>query len=143
MHFTDEERQRMGLTETVSEQKVYERGWTADDFKRVLKERGFTVASFEREAQLPKGSLYVAFKGRYRRVDKILSGFLNIPLHELWPNQYLANGLPMNYRYRAETLSDEELAKLNHSVMNPQPKRVVTLEDWYPQQASLPPGIGD
>lgn len=154
--FTDEELQRMGLTREEVNRNLAEheekkalqnaRGWTRQQISNELHIRGFnSIAEFERACGLAKGSVNQAMYKRFPKVDKLISSFLNIPLHELWPNQYLANGVPMNYRYRAETMTDEELAKLNHSVMNPKPKRVVTLEDQFRrrQQASLPPGIGD
>lgn len=129
--FTDEQKRRMGiLNEPVRE--IKERGWTREQFKAAFKKLGFSLVAFERELGLPANSVTVALTKRYPKVQKLISSFLNVPLNELWPNHYLKNGSTIDYRYRAETLTDEELEALNEATAD---------VDRSPIVVSLPVGM--
>lgn len=114
-NFTDDEIQRMVLAKRDA--KIKNRNWEKDKIKQELKNRGFTLSDFENACSLPVGSVSAALKRRYPQVDKLIAAFLNVHESVIWPNRYLRNGVSISATYDVETMTDEDLEKLNRSVM--------------------------
>lgn len=140
--FTPEQIARMNTTVADSVKK-HHRGWTRDEFKEAFKKQGFTFTDFERGLSLRPSSVSQSLSKRFPKVDKLISAFLDVPVHVLWPNQYLRNGLPINHRYYdPEIMTDEELERLNAATENARERIVVPFPSSPdPRPVTLPPGI--
>jgi Ner family transcriptional regulator len=123
---TNEEKQRLGLA-NESQREVIERGWTREQIKALINQKGFTISGLERALSLPPGTLNRSLVRRSPKADNLLAKFLDVHVSTLWPNRYLRNGNPIHFHYRAECMSDEELEKLNAATEGPREQIVVSL----------------
>lgn len=142
---TDEEMKRLGIQHrSIEELPSIERGWTKAQFKAAFAERSMTYIAFERLVHLSPGSIQQSLNKRFPKSDRLIAAFLDVPLHELWPNRYTVTGSVWPRNVTPETLTDEELAELNakYAGTSKYEGRQITVP--FPAEAKLPPGvIGD
>ncbi|MCP4392791.1 MAG: transcriptional regulator [Alphaproteobacteria bacterium] len=62
--------------------------WTASRIKCEIEERGMNLSMLAVLNNLSTSSCRVALKKSYPSAEKAISNFLNVPVHELWPDRY-------------------------------------------------------
>lgn len=125
---TEAERQRLGLVST-GQSEIHQRGWTNDQIKQAISDKGFSIVELEKVLQLPARSINQSFQRRFPVSDKKLAAFLDVHESTIWPNRYFVNGVAIASAYHIETKSDEVLAKLNADVSKP--AEITVVHDWY------------
>ena len=76
------------------------RQWDKHEIKAALGRMGKTLASIERENNLNKNDLSVSFNRPFEKADRVLSKALGVPLYEIWPDRYDADGNRIRYIQR-------------------------------------------
>lgn len=112
---TDEERERMGL-KNFSEPTGANRGWTAEQVKQAIHDKGLSIAEFERQADLSNRSVRDAMKQRSPKTDKMIAAFLNVHESIIWPNRYFVSGVSIPKNLNVENQTDEWLAEYNAKI---------------------------
>ncbi len=77
--------------------------WDRHAILAAIKRKGYTLERLATENGLHKNSCKTALGVPFPKVDRIISTFLAVPLHLLWPDRYHVNGsriLPQNYHNR-------------------------------------------
>lgn len=68
-------------------------GWHRADILAAVRKRGSTLAEIARRAGLARQTLYWAMSAAPRlRANKAIADFLDVPLHELWPQWFDEDG---------------------------------------------------
>lgn len=62
--------------------------WDKHAIKAALYRKGQTLSGLAKESGLSEGSLSVALNTRFPAGERAISDFLQVPLHELWPDRY-------------------------------------------------------
>lgn len=70
------------------EQKTSPTNWHRADILAAIKKRGTTLAQLSRENGLHERTLYNALERHWPKGERIISEFLNIPPHIIWPGRY-------------------------------------------------------
>ena len=73
-------------------------GWHPADIKALIQKRGATLTRLAVEAGAEPGACRTAVVRRNGPGEAIISQFLGIPAHELWPDRYHANGVRRDLR---------------------------------------------
>lgn len=68
------------------------KAWHQQDILAELRKRGTTVAALSRENGLSAGTFRTGFYRRYPKAQLAISGAIGVPVHELWPDWYEADG---------------------------------------------------
>ncbi len=66
--------------------------WDRHSIKAEIYRRKQTLIGLAALYNLPPSSLRVALGRPYPKADRVISRFLNVPLHELWPDRYTRLG---------------------------------------------------
>lgn len=135
---TDSEKQRLNAAGVMTTTTVNnERGWSVEQVKTAVKDKGFSLKDLERALNLPTGTFYQSLRRRFPRGDKALAAFIDVHESEIWPNRYFVNGVSIDAAYKIEERSDAELDALNREFANPVTPRAIT--DWNepPRTASV------
>ena len=69
-------------------------GWHPEDIKAAIRKTGITITALALANGLEGSSIRVAIRRRHRAGERLISAFLRIPPHELWPDRYPA-GTPI------------------------------------------------
>ena len=67
-------------------------GLHKEDIKAAIRKKGETLYSLSRKAGLSKHAIAVSFEQPIPAAHKAVSKFLNIPVQEIWPQWYDADG---------------------------------------------------
>ncbi len=73
-------------------------GWHPADIKALIQKRGATLTGLAVEAGASEGACRTAIVRRNEPGETIISRFLGIPAHELWPDRYHADGVRRDLR---------------------------------------------
>ena len=79
--------------------------WHAEDIKAAIRKRGVTVSRLGRMNGLHESACRAALIRSQPRAEKVISEFLGVSLHELWPTRYDANGERRGPRHERDRLS--------------------------------------
>jgi len=87
-------------------------GWHREDIKAAIRKKGSSLHALARDNGLGKVSMTQALILRYPTYHDVISEFLGVPHHELWPHWYDENN-----RLRGKTRPDartKRRIKVNH-----------------------------
>ncbi len=73
--------------------------WHAEDIKAAIRKTGITMSDLERKNKLAGSTVRVALIRPQLTGEKVISEYLNIPLHTLWPERWTAEGTRIHPRY--------------------------------------------
>lgn len=66
--------------------------WHAELIKAAIRMRGTTLTKLALDNGLDESAVRAALVRRQPEADKVISLFLEVPLHELWPDRYDESG---------------------------------------------------
>lgn len=89
--------------------KLKKTGWHAELIKAHIHMRGMTLSKLATDHDLDESACRAALRRPQPQADKVISKFLGVPLHELWPTRYNADGLPIRH------VRDENTRNANRS----------------------------
>lgn len=74
--------------------------WDQHAIKAEIYRRGYTIEALAREFGVSGSFLRRVFRNPSARANRLIAQFLKIPVHELWPNWFDADGdmIPAAYR---------------------------------------------
>lgn len=75
------------------------RGWHAEDIKAAIRKRGRSLKSLALSHDLCESACRAALRRPQPAADKVISEFLGVPLHKLWPDRYGPNGRRLRIRH--------------------------------------------
>jgi len=81
--------------------------WDKFSIKAAVHRKGETLTSLGKKNGLAGGSLSVALNTRFPAGERAISDFLQVPLHELWPDRYTPQEFEAS---KASTLKREALS---------------------------------
>ena len=85
---------------TTTAQKInVTRVWHAEQIKAAVRMRGTTMKQLSLDNGLYPAALSLALTSPRARAEKIIAQFLGVPLHELWPDRWTADGRRIRPRY--------------------------------------------
>jgi len=79
--------------------------WDAPGILAAIKRKESNLTALARSAGLNDSACRTALTRPFPAADKVISDFLGVPLHELWPDRYEANDARIDrrtIRYREE-----------------------------------------
>lgn len=79
------------------------KGWHREDIKAEIRKRGTTLRALSLNAGLSICAGTVALKKPFPSAQRVVSEFLNIPLHTLWPQWYDESGQRIDARSNRKT----------------------------------------
>ena len=74
-------------------------GWHPELIKAQVRMRGTTLTQLAVDKGMHRTALIKACHKPLSRAEKIISDFLQVPLHELWPSRWTADGHRIRPRY--------------------------------------------
>jgi Ner family transcriptional regulator len=80
--------------------------WDAPGILAAIKRKQSNLTELARSAGLNDSACRTSLTRAFPAADKVISDFLGVPLHELWPDRYEATGGRIDrrtIRYRANT----------------------------------------
>lgn len=66
--------------------------WDKHAIKAEIYRRGETLSGLALKNGLPEASIRVSLDRPFPKADPVIARFLGLPLHELWPDRYDAQG---------------------------------------------------
>ncbi|MDP1629909.1 MAG: helix-turn-helix domain-containing protein [Caulobacter sp.] len=66
--------------------------WHAELIKAAIRMRGTTLTKLALDSGLDESAVRAALVRRQPEADKVISKFLGVPLHQLWPDRYDESG---------------------------------------------------
>lgn len=91
--------------------------WDAPGILAEVKRKGETLTSLARNAGLNDSACRTSLTRPFPAADKVISDFLGVPLHKLWPERYEKDGERIDkrtIRYRANiTRNSQHLHRQN------------------------------
>jgi Ner family transcriptional regulator len=90
---------------------VSKKAWTAEDIKAAIYKQGMTLSQLAAAHNFDRQSVGTALTIRRPNVQFIISRFIDVPMHELWPEWYAPGGRPM-FRFRRDLLLPEYRAQI-------------------------------
>jgi Ner family transcriptional regulator len=72
--------------------------WDAPGILAAVKRKGETLTSLSRNANLYDSACRTSLTRPFPAADKVISDFLEVPLHELWPDRYEVTGIRIDKR---------------------------------------------
>lgn len=73
-------------------------GWHPQDIIAAVRKRGSSLRALSLQAGFAKDTLYKALRRRFPNAHAVISDFLGVSRHDLWPQWYRQDGSP---RFRA------------------------------------------
>lgn len=70
-------------------------GWHREDIKAAVRKRGANLRSLARSNGLDPNTMSRALRQRFPSYHLVISRYLGVSLHELWPHWYCRSGLPI------------------------------------------------
>lgn len=67
-------------------------GWHPEDIKAAIRKRGQTLTGLAKAHGLPPANVRNATRSPVRSGEVVIARFLDVPLHELWPDRWDALG---------------------------------------------------
>jgi Ner family transcriptional regulator len=73
--------------------------WHKEDIKAAIRKQGETLVSLARKKGLTETCVRNALRTPLPCGERVISDFLGIPLHELWPERWTSDGQRIRPRY--------------------------------------------
>lgn len=73
--------------------------WHAEDIKAAIRKRGVTMTDLALSRAMPEASVRNAIARPFAKGELVIAEFLQIPLHEIWPNRWTKEGKRLRPRY--------------------------------------------
>ena len=73
--------------------------WHKEQIKAAIRMTGITMEQLSISRGLPKNAVGIAFLKPYTKAERVVAEYLNVPLHELWPDRWTADGRRIRPRY--------------------------------------------
>ncbi len=73
--------------------------WDKHDIKAAIYRRGTTLSKLATDHGLSASACSLTFLRPCPRADRVISAFIGVPLHELWPCRYDAEGNRLRTRH--------------------------------------------
>jgi Ner family transcriptional regulator len=67
-------------------------GWHPADITAAVKKRGMTLTALALANGLSESACRKALLTKYAKAEIAISQFIDVPLHELWPERWTASG---------------------------------------------------
>lgn len=67
-------------------------GWPPERIRVAIRDRGISQAALARQNGLSEGAVRNAIVQPTPAAERVISEFLGVPLHELWPSRYFPDG---------------------------------------------------
>lgn len=80
-------------------------GWHPADITAAIRKRGKTLTALALENGLSESACRKALILKYAKAELVIARFINIPVHELWPDRWDGDGK----RIRAPRTSHEDI----------------------------------
>lgn len=74
-------------------------GWHKEDIKAAIRKRGKTLVALARENNIAEATVRSALVRPLTSGERVIAAFLDIPLHELWPERWTIDGQRIRPRY--------------------------------------------
>lgn len=68
-------------------------GWHPADITAAVRKKGMTLTALALTNGLSESACRKALLTKYAKAEIVISHFINVPLHELWPDRWTADGL--------------------------------------------------
>lgn len=72
-----------------------DQGWHPQDILAAVRKRGLTLTSLARDEGFARGTLHKALSQRYPNAHSIIASAIGRARHELWPQWYGPNDVPL------------------------------------------------
>jgi Ner family transcriptional regulator len=76
----------------MSKQKAQRKGWHPEQIKCAIRMRGTTLGKLATDNGMSESACRQALIRSSPAAEAVISSFLNVPLHQLWPDRYAPNG---------------------------------------------------
>ncbi len=73
--------------------------WHIEQVKAAIRMRGMSLKDLALQNNLPAAAISFALSNPHRPAETAVSEFLGVPLHELWPDRWTADGRRIRPRY--------------------------------------------
>lgn len=73
--------------------------WHPEQIKAAVRMRGTTLSQLAEDNHLPRPVCSLALYQPRRKAEEVIAQFLGVPLHELWPDRWTADGRRIRPRY--------------------------------------------
>ena len=90
-----------------------EAGWHAEDIKAAVRKRGTTLSKLATDHGLDESCCRAALIRSQPEAEKVISRYLGVPLHELWPDRWDESGGRIRHVRDEDTGDDAELHRLS------------------------------
>lgn len=88
--------------------------WDRHQIAAEVKRRGSTLSAISINAGLPEPACRNALIRKYQAAERAIARFLDVPLHELWPDRWCPDGTRIDHRTRAHCKPE----RTRHAVKN-------------------------
>lgn len=75
------------------------RTWHVEQIKAAVRMRGLTLKELSLINGLPPAACSFALNYPHQSAEKVIAEFLGVPLYELWPDRWTADGRRIRPRY--------------------------------------------
>lgn len=89
--------------------------WHPADIKAAIEKRGANLSQLARGAGLEESACRQALRRPLPSGERVISAFLNVPLHVLWPDRYAPNG--KRYVTRHVRVDDKHVRAVAHRLI--------------------------
>ena len=72
----------------MSKTKKKAPGWHKEDIKAAIRKKGETMVSLAKKNDMPTANVRNALARPFPSGEKVISDFLEVPLHTLWPDRW-------------------------------------------------------
>ena len=86
------------------------KGWHKEDIKAAIRKRGQTLSGLSIAYNLPEATVRNALARPLLSGEQVISAFLGVPLHKLWPERWTSNGQRIRPRYAHQYSTDGAIA---------------------------------
>ena len=88
-------------------------GWHKEDIKAAIRKRGITMEGLARANEMPASTVRNALSRPGYSGELVISRFLGIPAHELWPDRWTPDGRRIRPRYSHKYMQPVETHHAN------------------------------
>lgn len=87
------------MNNTKAQKIAVRRVWHVEQIKAAVRMRDTTLKNLSRANNLPDAACSFALTNPHRKAEIVIAEFLGVPLHELWPDRWTADGRRIRPRY--------------------------------------------
>lgn len=91
-------------------QKAPKKVWHKEDIKAAIRKKGLSLTALAITHSLPEASVRNALSRPLVSGEKAIASFLDVPLHELWPERWTKSGQRIRPRYAHKYTTNHQVA---------------------------------